>query len=179
MKSNEVEKIIFLDIDGVLDYQYSLDHSPEKATALKKELLQKNPKLENISIFDLSIAYNDWQNSAIEYLHNLCQKTGAFIVICSSWRLIYSVEDLKNLFDLYDLGKYVIDKTEDLDIKNGRATEIRTYLAKNKHIKNYVILDDDEGFYVNDNFGNRFISTNEYEIFTEKQYEIALKILSV
>lgn len=126
-------KIIFLDIDGVLNSTKSMSLSEDKKWA-------DEPNPENIK----------WLNYIIE-------KTGAKIVISSTWR----IGNRSHLFDRYfhalGIKGEVIDVTPRLD--SYRGTEIKCWLLEHKSkinkykndnwfsnkekIESFVILDDD------------------------------------
>lgn len=138
-------KIIFLDIDGVLnseEWYISIEHSK-----LDKESTE------------------DWKKSnfdpkCIDKLHTIAIMTGAKFVVSSSWRLGRSVESIKNLFKYVGFKGDIIDKTPLLtfNISDGlkynysvpRGCEIKAWLELNKDIlgqklskTRYAILDDD------------------------------------
>lgn len=125
-------KIIFLDIDGVLNSMNGLI------------------KRGGQSLMDLYVEH-------IAILREILYITDARIVISSTWRKGRTVEQLKQLFYNYELpSKYIIDKTPSLKGKeiviNGktysdtkRGHEIEKWLEDNKEldIEEFVILDDD------------------------------------
>jgi hypothetical protein len=114
-------KIIFLDIDGVLN-------STEYYTTIDR----KN---------------EDWDRfnpQAVEYIKKLCDEFSARIVISSTWRF-GARQQLKNEMIKSGLIKHLHKdwKTPQL-ISQHRGEEINAWLKKHSDINNYVILDDDE-----------------------------------
>ena len=114
-------KVIFLDIDGVLNNKdsdfTSLDHT-------------------------------NWIREAVQDLDNLCNEFGTKAVISSSWRMIFPDIAWWNAEFAASGAKYieVIGITE--SAFNGfRGREVREYLTKNPEIESYLILDDDCDFY--------------------------------
>lgn len=116
----DTTKIIFLDIDGVLN---SLPYAKTKPD---QELNPEN--IQNLAAI---------QNA-----------TNAAIVLCSTWKECDHPEEpevygmykyLINTLKAYKLQIY--DKTP--DTAKGRPHEIKTYLDKHKKVKSFVILDDD------------------------------------
>lgn len=115
-------KIIFLDIDGVLNsIQYDRSRTSEQG---------------NIDETRLSL------------LKEIVDSTKALIVLSSSWRKHWNKEpslcdsigeELNVIFSKYQLSIY--DKTPRLE-NNDRAEEIKTWLQSNSDISEYVILDD-------------------------------------
>lgn len=140
-------KVIFLDIDGVLN---------------SEEFFINNKGL-NLEI----------DEEKVKILKEIIDKTGAKIVISSSWRgaiyhcfelndnSIKNVVYLKNLFKKYDISIYGYTpyiKKETLKISRG--TEIRNWLF-NKKVESFVILDDEifkDFYFLQDNL----VKTNFY-----------------
>ena len=112
-------RIIFLDIDGVLNSMSGL-------------------------IFRGGQSLQDLYTEHISVLIWLLRKTDAKIVVSSTWRIGKSVSDLKQLFYNYGLpSKYIIDKTDRLSGEQ-RGKEIKLWLDETEHnIESFVILDDD------------------------------------
>jgi hypothetical protein len=132
-------KIIFLDIDGVL-----------------------NVYCEGRDQFGCTFHTN-----FVENLRNIIDKTGAKIVISSSWRTD-GLDVMKELWKYRDLPGEVIDVTPDSYylINEGkfefydqveRGHEIQYWLDKHKEVTNYVIIDDDNDML--DNQRENFVRT--------------------
>ena len=133
-------KIIFLDVDGVLNNQLWY-RSQEFRQGQSKEQ------------YDLS----QFDPRCVELLNSLIADTKAKIVVSSSWRIGRTVDELKDLFEKVGIVGDVIDKTPKLyfsadgyDRSVPRGCEIKAWLENNKSILgskmskvNYVILDDD------------------------------------
>lgn len=124
-------KVIFLDIDGVLndDETYKKERTPE--------------------------GYCGVDEKYIRNLKYIVDQTGAEIVLSSDWRSEWHHNGIhgKDMFYLLDkLKKYglsIIDKTPGhVKGKNhsGRGQEIAKYLKAHPGITDYVILDDNEFF---------------------------------
>lgn len=123
-------KVIFLDIDGVLNSQ---------------EFLQKN-KSESIDRRNVSV------------LKNVIDKTGAVIVMSSAWRLWFDDNmmpkegDSQYLYDiLSEFGIKIFAKTPDFSTEEIRAKktfshvkakEILAWLNENQSIDKYAVIDD-------------------------------------
>ena len=132
-------RIIFLDIDGVL-----------------------NVYCEGRDQFGCTFHTN-----FVENLRNIIDKTGAKIVISSSWRTD-GLDVMKELWKYRDLPGEVIDVTPDsYDLINEgkfefydqveRGHEIQDWLDKHKEVTNYVIIDDDNDML--DNQRENFVRT--------------------
>jgi hypothetical protein len=139
-------KLIFLDIDGVLNNQLWYSSSEFKA---------KHDKFK-----DCSRKYHDeaqFDPRCVHQLNEITDKTKAKIVVSSSWRLGREVEELKSLFSDVGIKGEVIGKTPYLSFRTTeynysvpRGCEIKAWIEMNKDIIgdkiskiNYVILDDD------------------------------------
>ncbi len=115
-------KIIFLDIDGVLN-----------SIAFDRERTNEQGNIDE---------------TRLPLLKQILDETGALIVISSSWRKHWGTEpslcdklgaEINNLFAKYDIAIY--DKTPQLQ-GNDRVEEIRLWLSQNKTVKQFVVLDD-------------------------------------
>ncbi len=165
------KKIVFLDIDGVLQpfTQYRFNHDMDM---LKEELaIRYGNEYLTLDKYDLAAVYYDWNKDAIDNLRSLLLRTGADIVISSAWREGKTIEEVRCFFRMYDLAHFVVDFTPELELGR-RHEEISAYLESNKHIEEYVIIDDiDLGKY----FPNNFVQTSSY--FNKKAYIEALRIM--
>jgi len=146
-----VNKVIFLDIDGVLNnasYAKLLHHlygGNGYGGFAKGRFTTKDIK---------------WDLYNVGALKTLMNKTGAKIVISSTWRYTHSVNSFKDMFQLYGLkAGRIIGLTPDLShmgitdkFPKGtiRGDDINAYL-KDHDVDNYVILDDDGDFYKDQN----------------------------
>jgi hypothetical protein len=110
-------KVIFLDIDGVLNV-IPTEHD------------------EFGCCFHKHFEYN---------LKHIIDQTNAKIVISSTWRLS-GLDEMKELWKKRGLAGEVIDITPFGDIDNIRGDEIQVWLDNND-VKNYVIIDDDTDFW--------------------------------
>ncbi|QAA32476.1 HAD domain-containing protein [Clostridium manihotivorum] len=123
-------KIIFLDVDGVLNTEGFLNDNP-------------------------GVAIDYWKISILKYI---IKKTGALIVMSSGWRLWFDDNMLptegysQQLYDIFCENKLEIyDKTPDFstdEIKSRKtfshvkAKEIIAWLEDNKDVEKYVVIDD-------------------------------------
>lgn len=124
--------IIFLDIDGVLNSQsyYESDRYKEKET-------------DNRFDYDLE----EIDERAVSYLSDLIKETNADIVVSSTWRNRYSVEEFQKLLEAKGLVGKVIGKTPRCGEDCIRGNEILKWMKTNikdySDFNCYVILDDD------------------------------------
>ena len=115
-------KVIFLDIDGVLnsyDYMDTLYLEGKRTTIKEKSVPAIDPE-------------------AVENLRLIVEKTGAKIVIISNWRS-KGLQWIREFWKQNQLPGDIIDITSELD---NRLAEMREWL-KNKHVRSYIVLDDD------------------------------------
>lgn len=100
--------IIFLDIDGVLNYNFS---KPTK-----------------------------WNKNICERFNNLMIKYNYKIVITSTWRHHYNIQQLQEIFNNNGIYSDIIGTTGAI-YSGDRGEEITDYLD-NGFIKNYIVIDD-------------------------------------
>jgi len=148
-------KIIFLDIDGVLN---SADYYKKVAKKGKD--------------------WNRFNPLAVEIIKRLVVEFNSEIVITSSWRF-GAVKELKNELIKSGLIKHLHKDWKTPVIhpsSQSRGNEIRTWLENHKQVDNYIIIDDDDNI-LNEQMGN-FIKTDINEGITEKHYYSARDIFS-
>lgn len=130
-------KVIFLDIDGVLNTEETYDK------------LYKSKGF--LGIYDIEI-----DKFRLEYLKQIIDNTDAKIVLSSSFRYFFTKENhkivptnlkSKKLYDLllkYGIEIYDITPTQ----KKSREEEIQSWLYNREDIENFIIIDDDgDSFY--------------------------------
>ena len=118
-----MNKILFLDIDGVLINTFPLWKSDELDTDGYSKFNEAN--VANLQTF--LAEFEDWK-----------------IVITSSRRVNKSLVQLEKIFSFRGLGNRIIDKTPDPDgTYLSRALEISSYITT-KNILQFIIIDDDK-----------------------------------
>ena len=110
-------KVIFLDVDGVLNSDQYFDKT-------------KNLDIQGIEA-DIDI-------KKIELLKKAINETRARVVLSSSWRYTRNGQQLKELLSNYGIS---VDTTP--FIQNKRGLEIKQWLAENQNVEDFVILDDE------------------------------------
>ena len=112
-------KIVFLDIDGVLQpldsqnrFEYchgEIEKSP--MLAIYKSLEKKfGIDYSVYKKWDVAAVLFDWDKVAVSLLKLILNLTGSKIVVSSDWRL-GGIKLMKDFFTLHDLDKYFIDVT--------------------------------------------------------------------
>ena len=136
-------KIIFLDIDGVLNHQIWFEkwHKSEKRTDTEEQY--------NDSMID---------PESVDLLNKIIADTDAKVVISSSWRKNNTIESMQTLLDKKGFKGEIIGLTpvlyftglKDYHYSVPRGNEIKAWLEINKGILGdkmskvkYVIFDDD------------------------------------
>jgi hypothetical protein len=116
-------KVIFLDIDGVLNY---FDYNMEV----------------DIKSF---VNFKEIDTEKVLLLNEIVRRTGAKVVISSTWRKLYSIEELIEGLDERGFIGEIIDITPSLHHRNvQRGEEIKYWLDNcGLDIISIVILDDD------------------------------------
>jgi|ERR1035437_7729574 hypothetical protein len=138
-------RIIFLDIDGVLNNGNAAGVFHESST----------------------IPY------CVEVLNYILEKSGAKIVLISSWKDAFDFEVIKKL--LYNRGikpKSIVACTEkDVQKEPGMTKFIKDNKSK---IESFVIIDNDINF-INGDFEDFVIRTNTKTGITEEEIELVLE----
>ena len=110
-------KVIFLDVDGVLNSDEYFD----KIKNLNIDGIQSEIDVEKIKL--LNIAINE---------------TKVKIVLTSSWRYTRNAQELRKL-----LSEYGISTDSTPFIQNERGLEIKQYLSEHLDVEDFVIVDDE------------------------------------
>lgn len=110
-------KVIFLDIDGVLNSDKYFD----KIKNLEIQGIQSEIDIEKIKLLKKAI-----------------DETGAKVVLSSSWRYTRNAQYLKELLSQYNI---YIDSTP--FIQNKRGLEIKEWLKNNPNVEDFIIIDDE------------------------------------
>lgn len=171
-----MKKVIFLDIDGVLNSDRTL--------------------YESISLED----------DLILNLKTLIDNTGAKIILSSSWRAIpEAIAELMDKLDKFGLvisgmtcngvdldwieryefdvtKKYLdtrfdYDENKQIKITHDRGAEIFRWLSDHKEVESFVILDD-EDFDIKNYFPDKLIKTNFKTGLTKEDVKKAIQIIN-
>ena len=149
--------IIFLDIDGVLrNTKSDIWWSEKLKQPIPTNLFDRRFSLESVSI-----------------INQITRLTQAKIVITSTWRTYYNLEDLKK--QLYSRGLInVIDATPILE---NRGIEIQYWLDTNK-VNNYVVIDDNIKDIIPHLNPSKIIKCDPSVGLSQKEFDKAIDILS-
>lgn len=130
-------KVLFLDIDGVLNSERSslaCDGYPHSFVP------------DDLDKFD-------W--IAVSLVRKLCNVASCSIVLSSSWRLQFTVEEAVRALDLPIIGA-----TPDHGDYDSRATEIHAWLAAHPEVERYAIVDDIPQFRTMPELQAKFVQTD-------------------
>lgn len=177
------KKIIFLDIDGVIQHPYAT----KRFTVNRKSLVDQLSKEYQVDYhqyneFDIAAVYYDWHPQAISFLRNIIKETNAYIVISSNWRNPLLPNKMNDLLKLHSLDKYYLGDTpqitnilnyqDKLKVYPSRVVEILTYLEEHPDITNYVVIDDLD---LSIGLDNHFVKTNN--LINQEDANTCIKIL--
>lgn len=118
---------IFLDIDGVLNDQNSIE-TMYNALGHKQFHMLAN-----------AIGETPFNYKSCELIKKLIKETKSVVVLSSTWRL--SEKSMETVEDYIETKLY--GRTPHLGLSYARGKEIKAYLSRHPEITNYVILDDD------------------------------------
>ena len=157
-------RIIFLDIDGVLQPPSSQKRFRYDLEALRENLAQRfGAEYREVDRYDLGAVVHDWHAGAVARLRALCEDHGARIVVSSDWRLRRTMAQLQALFRLHDLHHLVVDRTADASRPpHYRAGEVKQYLDAHPEIARFVIIDDGYRTEFDELFPDQFVHTGSY-----------------
>ena len=110
-------KVIFLDIDGVLN-------SDEYVDRVKKS--------------DIQGIERDIDIEKVKLLKRAIDETGAKVVLSSTWRYTKNARYLKELLANYGIR---VDSTP--YIQDKRGLEIKKWLSENQGVEDFLIIDDE------------------------------------
>lgn len=152
-------KAIFLDIDGVLN---NVKHCVE----ICDKLLGK----EQYWALYRAVSQLPFDYRCCELLQQLIEKTGAIVVLSSTWRANKKNIDIIEKF----AGIKIYDRTPILHTIRGE--EIERYLNNHQEISHYVIIDDDSDMLKEQM--PHFCYVDGYVGFTKQNYNRCLEVLN-
>lgn len=152
MNADENRKVLFLDIDGVMQptdqrfYGNRFKLSREEMKRFPETIAKKTgiEHLKELDKYDVAAVYLDWHKKAVENLKSILEgcTPNVEIVLSSNWRETKSLQDMKALFAIHGLDGYLVDACP-TDILCTKAQGIEMYLEEHPLLRNYVIVDDE------------------------------------
>lgn len=181
-------KVVFLDIDGVLNNTATFHRSHELWTAARRLQGPGYTAAEAMTMSEAGVSWPvehaeenpHWEDDLVENFRTILDATGALVVISSSWRRHMRdpqlwVDVFKRWHDL-DMVVLGITSLEHTSHLNMRGDRIQLWLDKNPEVTNYVILDDSY-----DMLGSQlpnFVRTNMDLGLTKGDAQMAINILN-
>lgn len=155
-------RVVFLDVDGVLN-SHPFFRGLEGTAWDDNDELMLDP-------------------AATALLQELVDRTGAEVVLSSSWRYHHDAQSMTRLLQLRGFSGSVIDCTatalEDVNVPCGqtrqRGHEIATWLEEHPDVSKFVILDDDSDMA---HLGQRLVQTTFAQGLTPEHVERAVRML--
>lgn len=150
-------KILFLDIDGVLNSHQSMTfwYKHRDMNKWQNELYGewKGTLAQYLAL--------DFDPIALSNLEELLKRVPDLkIVVSSTWRLGRSIDELREIFlPFRTISRAIISKTG-RDYDRIRGNEIQEWLDKHPEIEKYAIVDDDSDML--DSQKPYFVQTNNY-----------------
>ncbi len=174
MVPTDYNKIIFLDIDGVLNPVHYRN-------ALGKLWGASHNEIKSFDDYGQLFFYHN-----CEALKRIVDNTGAMIVISSTWRMS-GLKVMQEMWAYRKLAGEVVDVTPDVNdlVKDGvsefydticRGTEIDHWINKRGFKGKYVIIDDTKDMLTSQ--APFFVNTNAYCGLTFKDAEKAIELLN-
>ena len=147
-------KIIFLDFDGTLNSEASFLYET------RRKVLHVQDTLSHVACSNLQYVLE--QDASIK------------LVISSTWRLIHTMQEIKNILNSYGIDpSRVLDKTPAI-LGGDRATEINMWLEEHPGDLKFVVLDDDKDVLnVKDPRGHIFLTTWEDGLLFKQAKQVA------
>lgn len=186
-------RVIFLDIDGVLNSEMFLRKLDVKHRALGHEadpvpgLEERKKVVKHETTCECYRLENQIDDDAIGRLNRLILETGSKIVISSSWRKLLDPPELHRVLAAHGLVAEIIGKTpdgyhdQDLVAALGtvdrifRGHEIDHWLRQHPEVERFVILDDGSDMVMHK---NRLVQTDCQEGLLDDHVELAIRMMS-
>jgi len=132
-------KVVFLDIDGVLNSQahFRMRNAGRESRGEPLVVDMSQWKIEAIDPV------------AVRRLNRLHEATGCVYVLSSTWRILESLDDMQALLEHHGFTGRLIDKTthDDLgDHTNQRGLQCAEWLSRHPEVTGFVCIDDDSDF---------------------------------
>ncbi len=163
-------KIVFLDIDGVLNTESFVASVKEAEDAGRPHPDGRGP----LSPFPTDGWWSDMLDREAVDLLNQVAPVASF-VISSTWRINKSLEDMQNILNLAGLQGKVVGMTARLH-GHERGKEISAFLTENPNMSDFVILDDRDDMAPNE---DRLVKTDSRTGLQPSHVDRILELLGV
>jgi HAD domain in Swiss Army Knife RNA repair proteins len=162
--------IIFLDIDGVLNCQRGWEHYIGSGDHTTWDY-SKVPEYKYGGFNRIPFC-----PKAVSLLNELIRLTQAKIVVISTWRHGNSLEELQGCLTERGVNGLVVGKTQSSG-RLKRGEEIELWIEEFGEPKNFVIIDDDFSYDIEEFYPNNGVQPSEPEGFNEECFQKAVDIL--
>ena len=165
-------KLIFLDIDGVLNSDVYME-TPFYQDEVKSHGINDYKSYAVV----LRAHHTHLDPSAVQLLNQLVKDSGAEVILSSTWRLRYSLEEMNDMLKKRGATFQIIGTTPSIKRQGTkRGSEVSLFLSKlEEQPESFVILDDIDQF---PHHRANFVRTPEKTGLTKEYVEKALKILN-
>lgn len=160
-------KIVFLDIDGVISPTENNGHEvlhPERIGHYDEqyylEAAKKHRQKYNMSYldsYDMYVVDTCWSTLAMQKIKNLLLATDSKIVMESSWIHSYNEKNMPGLLAMAGLKDFYLDIAYGKDKLDG----ITKYLNNHPEVTDFVIIDDEDYWYLAQNYGFYLVQSND------------------
>ncbi len=169
-------KILFLDIDGVLNSEKYL-FSEEMQQ--KEEEFCKNHYKNGLPVdFDLAFMLdgkNQIDPLAVAKLNKIVELTNATVILSSSWRCLFSIDEMNDILQFNGANFKIEDKTPKL-YGGCRGDEILQFLSNfSGTVSKFVILDDESDM---DPVMEHLVRTDFKVGLTDQEVDICVNLLN-
>lgn len=155
-------RIIFLDIDGVLNDSRYIDAVLER---------YEREGVEPPDVVSALAAILD--PVRVERLNRIVAATGAEVVAATSWREALTDAELNEALRRRGFASIVVDRTP--EGPTGRGRQIAAWLEKQDDVDGFVILDDDDDM---EPVAHRAVRTDHMRGLTDEDEERAIAMLT-
>ena len=177
-------RVVFLDVDGVLNSEAYVRKLEERHRALGHEDPARPKRETTCDCFKL---YHQIDRDAVARVNRLIAATASKIVISSTWRKRFDPLEMQSMLREHGLVADVIGATTDghkdpemVEVHGHleriyRGHEIDLWLRNHPEIERFVILDDDSDMVMHK---NRLVQTDCEEGLLDDHVELAIRVMA-
>jgi hypothetical protein len=178
-----VTRVIFLDIDGVLNSEkYALELEARHRALGHTD--PARPKRETTC--DCFKLYHQIDRAAVARLNRVIAEAGAKIVVSSTWRKLFDLPELHRILSEHGLVGEIVGVTPEGHKEPGltemyghpdrmeRGYEIDYWLRQHPEVDRFVILDDGSDMAMH---GSRLVQTDCEDGLCDEHVELAIRML--
>ncbi|MBR3224515.1 MAG: hypothetical protein IKF78_04250 [Atopobiaceae bacterium] len=136
-------RIVFLDIDGVMQDGYRVSQQVRNLGQLQAEVARRanDPTHLNLGTDDIAAVLLDWRQEAVDAVRTICERAGARVVIHSSWRLYSDDDYMRALLRIRGLDPWYLGNVP--KVPWDKESAISTWLwAMGRDVEGFAVIDD-------------------------------------